>query len=292
MTDPTLRTVFAVMLGALFIAFAVMLVLAARPRSGERPLLRYAERCGLPVPAASAGDLEARMRRRRLVEAIGALVGISLAAILFAGPLGSEPLYPLAVLFPVFLVSNLIAETVITLREQLFHPRTDTPRLARPRAVGAADYIGPAARALPWIMAALVVAMAVWTTLGAGAPSLHLAAALVSALAVTVCLSIPVWDRAILARSQPATTPLELAWADALRADALNAVRSAAVALCVVAATLSVSVLLSAGDLVGWPLTLVNLAYLVVQRVYPTRGAPVPRGLFPDGIRVPAGSAA
>ncbi|MBN9177054.1 MAG: hypothetical protein J0I43_06765 [Microbacterium sp.] len=291
-----MRTISTIIMMIVSIAFVVVLVVAARPRAGERGLLKFSERSGLPIPVASADHLRARVRRGTIADAVGGLVGIGLAGVLIATPLGTSVLFPLAVVLPVVGVSVMLAGTGAAVRHSLFTPSTGAPRIARSHVTTPADYLPTIPRVLAWVVAgagliAGCVLVLVWARAGVPRPEFAVAAVIVAVVALGSSAAIPALDRAILSRPQPATTPLELAWDDEFRASTLSAVRQSSTTLGVVALFLIGLALSTSSDrALGWGPVFINLAMLVLSRIYPTNGVPLPRPLFPNGIRVAAGS--
>lgn len=300
MSDPSaLRILFGVLLAGATVAFAVATVLSAtRPTTALRALGRFADRSRLPVPAASADALKAYMRRSKVVEFAGLTVGCAVCIVLLASPLGTSPVYPIAVFAPVLLLAAMVSATVVALRERLFRPPLGSPRVARSRATTARDYLGPGRWILPWVLAGAAGAAGVWAAwmLARGAasrPEVAVIMLVIAALAVGTAIGLPRLDAAILGRPQPAGSELELAWDDALRASAVNACRQSATVLAIAAIALAVVTVVAGADGVpAWAFTLFLWAQLPIAFVYPTAGAPLRRQLHPQGIHVPLGSAA
>lgn len=104
--------------------------------------------------------------------------------------------------------------------------RPDLPRLARTRAVSITDYLPPLERGSGLIALVAVVA-------GAGCCSLAgirdpMVLVDLPALVAFSALVAQVWGRYLVSRSQHATTTVDLAWDDALRAKNLRALFEAA----------------------------------------------------------------
>lgn len=287
---------FAAVLIAVGVGCLVALILALRPDGGARRLKAYAQRAELPVPQASETALLGRMRRAKIVEMSSALAACAISGAILATPFGATALFPLTVLLPVVLVTTLLGSTALALREQLFSPTPDEPRVARAQVVRGADYLDGWQRAVTWVLAALATAGLVWVAidcLRGVAPHPEAAPVMVAMTVVALgsVLAAPFVEAAIARRPQPAATPLELAWDDALRTSAMHATRFSAGVLCVTSVLLSSLVLLpNPGSPATWPLSLVVIAQVVLSRVYPTTGSPLPRRLFPQGIHVAAGS--
>ncbi len=295
---PALPTLFAAMLAAAGLASAVLLVFSLRKNSGVGRLARYARRSELPVPADAEAALTARTRRERIVESSAALVGIALSGVVLLTPLGRSPLFPLAVFLPLVLLTVQLAGTALALRDQLFTPDARAPRVARSERVSTTDYVGKPRRVLTLLLAVLDVSVAAWVLVAwargvIAHPEVAIAVLIVAALAALLTIAIPLVEAAVLARPQAASTPLELAWADVFRSGALNGIRLSAALMCAAALLLSASALVpSAEHSVSWPVSLFVFAQVALSRVYPIAGAPLPRKLFPNGIRVPAASIA
>lgn len=288
----------AIILVGVAIAFSVVLLVSRRASSGDRRLARFADRAGLPVPAHGAYALRVRLRQSATYEAVGALIGVAVAGAILATPIGLSPVFPLAVFLPIVGLSVALSSTIVALRRSLFIPASGTPRVARSHVVTPADYVDPFPRALLWVLSSMTVlaagALAVaWIRGGVQWPEFAAAATLVAIIAVGLCAATPALDRAVLARPQPATSPLELAWDDAFRMATLNSLRLSATILCVVALFLvGLTWWTSPDDPLGWAPTLINVAILVLSLIYPTNGAPLRKRLFPQGIHVAAGSTA
>ena len=294
----TLPMFYAAMLTLLGLAFAVLLGFALRTISGVDRLARYARRSGLPVPTDGEGALTARTRRERIAESSAALVGIALSAAVLLTPLGRSPLFPLAVFLPLLLLTMQLSATTLALRDQLFAPPPAAPRVARMARMTTTDFVGAPRRALSLALAVLAACGAAWVVIASAKgvlphPEVMPAVLVVSSVAVLLTITLPAFDGAVLARPQAASTPLELAWADVFRSSALNGTRLSAALFCFAALLLSASALVpSPGPSASWPLSLFVFGQIALSRIYPTAGARLPRKLFPNGIRVAAGSTA
>lgn len=294
----TMRIYFAVILIAVGVGCLVALILARRPDSGASRLRAFAERSELPVPASEESALKRRMRREKIVELSSLIVACALNGVALASPLGLSPLYPITIFLPVLLVVSLLGRTALALREQLFAPPDDEPRIARSRDVRPADYLAPPQRVITWVLAGLALALSTWAIVASTRsmtpqPEVVIAVAVVASVVVGASIAVPFLESAILSRSQRASTPLELAWDDAFRTAAMNAARLSASMLSFIALILAtIALFLSSSYAASWPLTLVVIAQVILSRVYPTTGAPLPRRLFPQGIHVAAGSTA
>jgi hypothetical protein len=294
----TMRQFSAILLVCVAIAVTIVLLVSRRASSGDRRLARFAERAGLPVPADGADALRARLRQSATYEAVGALVGIAAAGALLSTPIGISPVFPLAVFLPIVGLSIALSSTVVALRHSVFIPTTGTPRIARSHVVKPADYVDRVPRALVWVLSSMTLVAAgalvvAWIRVGVRWPEFALAAVAVAVIALALCAATPALDRAVLARPQAATMPLELAWDDAFRMATLNSIRRSGTILCVVALFLvGLTLWTNPDDPLGWTPALINLAMFVLSYVYPTTGAPLPRRLFPQGIHITAGSTA
>lgn len=281
------RLVLAVLVGAMCVALVVVVVWAYRPTSGYRRAVRWAERTGLPFePSSLRRSIVARFRLTEIAEGWAGIATGAVSLAFLATPVGASPLYVLIVVLPTFLVSRLIAACVVSLRERLFHPAPDAPRVARIRTMRTSDYLGPVRRAVTWILAAaaggFVVALVVVGSSGVRNTAAWISAAAALTCALSACAVLPLLERAVLRTPQPASDTVELAWDDALRADALVNIRLSVAVACVLGIALAVSALWDVGADKFLPSQIVIWGQLALQIAFPPNGLALRPALRPQ----------
>ena len=217
-------------LGALALLAIGLLLYARSTRSRDRVFLQFWQKAGLPVQSDDiARAIRTRLRARTTAATVGALLGVLVsAAVLLIRPSLASPAFIWLVVVPATLISIPALGVVSTLRESLFRPPADAPRLARPTIVTLSDYVSPwRLRAAPLLVllafaltiAGVLLGLTATVDLGVflGSPALP-----VLALASAVLLAGSAASRRVLTHTQPATTELELAWDDAFRAETLR----------------------------------------------------------------------
>ena len=296
------RTISAVFLLVL-LALSIFLVVAFASRSSAYARAdRFSMHIRLPYGSSATRDSVARRGRvSGLTTAVTMLVATVLASPLLLTPVATSSAFPLLVMMPL-LVAIGFASAVVNIRERLFRPAPDAPRVARVRALGARDYLDRVRLVVPWIVAvaATVAATALavrWMQEPArvdAAPATAAVFAIVLAAVVFVALR-PV-ERLVLAQPQPATDTLELAWDDAFRTTALGALRlSAALAAWLAFALAAGAVWAGADGLFGsFANQLPAWGMIALTLVYPSTGLRLRPALYPEWLRrpVPAGGAA
>ncbi|MBW9094033.1 hypothetical protein JNB62_10095 [Microbacterium jejuense] len=282
------------------VVLLVLLVVMTRPASCYRRADAMSVRLRLPYGTAATRDVVAARSRRGTTWALtAALIGLCAAVPFLATPLAREPYFLLIAVLPCIVLPTATANVVINLRERLFHPAPDVPRIARLTRMRSRDYLGSAGARVPWVLAgvlafALVAIIAVSTAApGRLAPSA--VSAFVAAAALTLCLHAarPFLDRLVLDRPQPAADTLELAWDDAFRTETLRSLALAACQLSGIAIGMGAIAIAPTATL--WAAVAMQLptwGAIVPQFVYVGwNGRPLQPALYPDWLRAPAGSA-
>lgn len=274
-----------VLLAAAFVGVSVYVALSRRPMSGYRPAFAWAERVGLPLDDA---QLRARVVRRfraaRLLDGSAMLIAIVVAAAFLPTTWGGSVLLVLVVLLPVGLLLDLVATLALGLRDHVFAPSAESPRIARMSPLTVADYLGQPRRLTLGVVSTIgIVAMIVVVTVSLGSPEsvradLAVIALGVGVAAIVTLTQLPRFDLAILERSQPASTLAELAWDDSLRAGMLGTVRRSIAVAFIVVLALAIGALSAGSDSTFGVATQVALwGQLLLQQIYPSNGIPRPR---------------
>ncbi len=294
----------------------VVLIVSARPGWGDASAYRTSMRARLPFGNdAVHRSVRARLRRITRVNMWGLLGAIVVLGVLFlATPLASTP-YALWILTLLILVVALAGGTLVgQLRERLFAPEPEAPRIARLTDLRTRDYLGAWRTVTPVVL--LIAATAGTLVLGiltvSGRVPLEMllltAGALV--LAIAAAIGTRLLERHVLAQPQPASDTLELAWDDLFRVDALSSMRMSAamtawLPLGMVGAML-VSLVIDGGISLftsGPPFRsspdLTELMTLfpwwgipVLQIVYTLGNGRLPAALYPAFLRTPVGAPA
>ncbi len=220
--------------GLALLGSGLALVYSSRVDAAYRRASRWADRTELPLLDETDPlwpPLIAYFRRSGIADAVGLLAGSLLTVPFLFTPLGENPLFILIVFVPALMLTAAVTAVGVGVREQLFSPAADEPRIARTRALRTADYLGPVriwcGRILMVGGLTLLVTLGVtWVRTPAQVESgTGRAAIVIGVLALVGSVLFPIVERAILARSQPASTPLQMAWNDAVRAGVLATVR-------------------------------------------------------------------
>ena len=212
--------IIAVVLGALSF---VPLFLQARAET-------VAYRLDIPLPESQYHTVRTRLARRYRGIAIGGLLGATIAVVTIpAPPAGSDGFD--AVLLVIGLVFTGMALGVSV--ASAWRPVARDPgavTMARVEAVRLSDYIAPIElQGARVVVGASVVLVIVALARGMG-PSTALAAVL-SGLSIASLVFFEVFGRRVVARPQPASTPEELKWDDALRSAVLRDIVTAPLGL-------------------------------------------------------------
>lgn len=302
-TDPTItRTMNAVFLLVMLILCVCILLAYASRSSAYARADRFSLRVRLPFGSGVTRESVARRGRvDRLATAITMLVTTVIGAPLLLTPLGTTTAFVFVLVIPMLVASGFVS-AVVNVRERLFHPAPDAPRVARARALGSRDYLDPFRLSLPWALGlAATLALAALTTRWILDPSridgpLAAAAILATVIGAAVFVALRPVEQLVLAQPQPASDTLELAWDDAFRATTLGALRlSAALTAWLACALALCSLWLGADGLFSTFATQVpTWGVIALTFVYPSTGRRLRAGLYPDWLRlpVPVGGAA
>lgn len=294
--DPEfMRGLNAVLLLALVLTCIGLAVAFASRSSAHARADRFSERVRLPYGTmATRESVVRRARVSSLTTALTLLVAIVLTTPLLLTPLATSPTFPIIAIMPA-LIATGFASAVVNVRERLFHPAPDAPRIARPRALSPRDYLSPVRRLLPWFLAACAVFAMTWmVTEWVGTASNvdgAFAATAIFAAAITagVAIAVPVLDKLVLAQPQPATDTLELAWDDAFRATALSALRLSAALAAWMTCALAIGAVWIGSDALfaSFATQVPTWGMIALQFVYPSTGRRLRAELYPDWLRQP-----
>lgn len=286
-TNVVIVTLSGVLAGC-YLAWALL------PSSSERRALRWSENADLPLQESPIADrIVARLRRDAITAAAGAAVGVALCALALLSPVGKDPNFPITFLLPSMLTVSALVSAAVGVRAHLFAPDPLSRRVARPRALTSADYLGFTRRTL-WLATAILSLCAViwasWLLLHPApsfTPGLAVAALVIGLLGVGGVPLVNRFERALLERAQPASTPIELAWDDLFRIATLHSVRIACAAPGVTSAALLLAAITGdrflASQIIVWSL-------LALQLVFPTTSPGLPTRLRPRLQSAPAGN--
>jgi predicted membrane protein len=231
---------------AIAIVFSFTPLASSKPATRPRELDKYARRMGIAVPADIEDRIVARLIRRERALLAGGLTGIILAVLVsLVLPGGFAAGYVPVLVFGGLGIGSALGAALASSSTALIPPTG--PRVARPTTPVLGDYVptleSRCARLLPAV--ALAAVAGAWIAYSAGAlgdarltsgyiwtsAGAWLAYASVAALLVAGLLS-----RRILDRGQPASSATDLAWNDALRAQALRDLHAMPVVLGLVSA--------------------------------------------------------
>ena len=189
----------------------------------------FARSVGLELPPPLRAAVTARIARRHRAGSVGMILGTAAAAFLLATDTrSSENFASPFLLFAGSFVGLAIGVAISSVTSS----RTTDPdavKYARTAAVALDDYVAPLERTGARIVVALAVA-AVIAAYATGVVANPVLAAL-GGLAVASLVLFEVAGRRLVERSQPATSPAELAWDDAVRASQLRDIVTAPLTL-------------------------------------------------------------
>lgn len=305
--------VFNVVLWCLFAAVPIVfLIVTVRPTWGDGRAYETSMRAKLPFGSdAVHQSVRARLRRIIRTNMWGMLGAILVVGTLFlATPIATTP-YAMWILALLVVVGVLAGGTLIAqLRERLFSPAPEAPRVARMTMMRTRDYLGGWRTLTPVVLlvtaGAGTIGVAVATAVGLTSVGVLLMTAGGLLFAVAVAVGTRWAERRVLAQPQPASDTLELAWDDLFRGDALGSMRmSAAMTAWLplgLAAALLVSLVIDAGITIlvpgAIPTSTVGLGDLmdlfpwwgipVLQVLYTLGSGKLPASLYPDFLRQPA----
>lgn len=270
-------------------ALAAVAIAAARlwPAS---PFEEEALRRDVPLPDAALGAQIVRYRRRvrTLSYATWWLAMAAVGGPLVGGVFGAEFAMTGTTVGVLVIAAMFLGEALARAVSRPFRPAPGSVRLTRQRRVTPAMFVNRRTTMIPRVAAAIAGALAVATIIVLIATDRHdlfaAGAALIAGL-VVVMLTTNILQRVITSRPQPLGSLTELAWDDALRADAVVAARCAMVVLTLCTAIgLGIVLLTALGR--SWTAvsdTTVNATLVaciaVVSLLFPWRPAPVPAAL-------------
>jgi len=219
-----------VLLGAGAVVAVVALVVAQTRDWQTKAFLTFGNRVHLWVSdEVITAAVTRRLRLSASGAAIGALVGIGVAlVIVLVSPAIQLRSLIYLVVFPIVLVSVTLIPVGLSLRDELYRHDDDAPRVARTIPVGVRDYLSPArfwaAPVFGFIAVVLLIVGVALSTTGRIEGQRFFASPALPWTVVVIFLLGLGWVAAtrIVGGNQTATDGLELAWSDALRADALR----------------------------------------------------------------------
>lgn len=216
----------------------VVAVLMLFPRFRRAAVTQTGNSVGLAVTPQLEPALRRRFAGRTVASLVGALIGLALAvSALFADlvPLrGSTDVAEFWLVFGGFFTGAAVATSIYALAAKPARPSGE--RYARSGAVDLRDYLAPIDRlgariAVAFGVATLIAATAV-SAAGLTDSNAALSVGGLIVVAGVVALGLSEFaSRRILARPQPAGSPAELAWDDALRAQSLREIVTAPLCL-------------------------------------------------------------
>jgi len=226
--DPVITVVSALVLTG----FVIRLIYSSRSETRQRKLQAYSRQVGLAVVPEIVSELRKRIYRRERSAIFGAMAGLCVGAVLVAGMDGSRSPWSGLLLGIAVTVGTTMGLLVIDARAA-FAPAAEEPRVARAVSPGLADYVTKLDRAfslglltlatLGYIVVLGIIALNPERTFDeVSVRSILWPAGLLLALATVATLVTWAAVNALLARGQPASTYVELAWSDAFRSTTLR----------------------------------------------------------------------
>ncbi len=207
-------------------------------RVNAKQLERFRSSVALPLPPALAAPVLARIGSRERWALCGGVIGIATGVLLTLLLRWEEPPGVL-IMFGVALGGGIGGGLATVLAA--YRAPAGAPRLARPRRTQIKDYMPsrhlvPARGMLGRVLVACALELAL--TLAGGRPVTVVLVALATCAGVSLAVSAltEVVARLVVDRPQRASSSLELAWDDVLRADAAHQLTINQVVTCAVAA--------------------------------------------------------
>ena len=295
--DPEfVRALNAALLLILFLITILLTVASASHSSSYARADRFSQRVRLPYGSpATRGSVTRCLRTSSLATAITMATTTVVVSPVLLTPLATSVTFSFVVVMLMLVATGLVS-TVVSIRERLFHPAPEARRIARARALGAADYLGPLHRALPWILgAAAAIALGgllvEWIRHPGQVDQAFATAAVFGAFVATgVFVGTPALERRVLAQPQPAGDTLELAWDDALRSTALGSLRLSAALTAWMTLALAIGAMWLGSDALFSSLAqqLPTWGVIALTFVYPSTGRRLRADLYPEWLRAPA----
>ncbi|WP_347978854.1 hypothetical protein [Microbacterium sp. ProA8] len=294
--DPeTVRAFSGAFLLAMLVLCIGLVVAMSSKTSAYARADRFSLRVRLPYGTTATRDSVARRGRvSSLTTAITMLVTTVVLSPLLLTPVAASPAFPIIVVIPL-LVATGFASAVVNVRERLFRPAPDAPRVARARALGAVDYLDRFRLVLPWVLAVAAAlaftALALqWVRQPARVDDAFAAAAVFAAVvSVVVFAALPAVERLVLTQPQPASDTLELAWDDAFRTTALSALRLSAALSAWLACALALGALWLGADVLfsTFASQVPTWGLIALTFIYPSTGRRLRTNLYPEWLRRP-----
>ena len=212
-------------IGAGYLVFLALLLFVVRPKANAKRIQVVVNSVGLPLTSEIEPRVKATLRREVWIGFLSIAVALALAS---GSTIVAKVTVPGQVFFIDFtavLLAIGISSAVVTGVREDARQRSQV-RFARLRSVTIGDYRSWAERWAPRVVVVLSLAVFAFRVVaspgGAGSTPAFL---FVYAGAIIVSLAIyEVTSRTLVRRGQPAGSALELAWDDALRSRALNAI--------------------------------------------------------------------
>ena len=212
-------------IGAIFLAFLAFLFFVVRPKNLTQRIQVVANNAGLPLTAEIEPMVVGTLRRDVRIGFASVAVGVAIAS---AGMVIAGEHSPGAIVF-IDMSAVLLAigiGGVIGFVAQEDARQKSQVRFARLSSVGISDYRAPLEQWMTRVVIILALAAFIFRVVaGTGGIAATPPFLFVYAAAMLVSLGIcEIASRALVRRGQPAGSPLELAWDDALRSRALSSI--------------------------------------------------------------------
>ena len=240
--DPSLLVTWVLVPAAAGYALAAPSLL--RRRHARQGLPRWTRLVDLPVPRDAGPTIASHLTARRVGCDVGGAAAVAVTA-LWGVTLGGGA--TISSWWPIVLLSSLFVGAAIGGAIGAFRAATrpiagDAVRVARSTVARLEDYVAPLER---WAARLVAVSPVVVLIAVLAAPNGAVVAGPVSAAAASVLVLAvaEVGARAVLRGRQPAGSDLELAWQDAIRAQALRSILGVPVAVGVYACAAALSAL-------------------------------------------------
>ncbi|WP_109209264.1 MULTISPECIES: hypothetical protein [Microbacterium] len=299
--DPPFALAFnAAFLAILLVVLTIIAISVSARRAAYAAADRFSMRVRLPYGTeATRESVARRLRTGSIATSLTMVVTTFALSPLLLTPVATTVTFMFIVVMVILVATGLVS-AVVSIRERLFHPAPAAPRIARPRALRTADYLGPFPRLLPWILGGIATAAVGLMVVRRAArpedvePAFAATAVFATIGAVAVFVAMPFIERRVLAQPQPASDTLELAWDDALRTTALGSVRLSAALTAWMALALALGAVWIGSDALfsSFAQQLPTWGVIALTFVYPSNGRRLRGDLYPDWLGRPAPTSA
>lgn len=224
----------------------------ARSRGSVERMRAHGAKRGLPVLPATDEEAVARAQRRGAAVLIPVILTVipTCVAVAILLDVDAPAATDLVLLVPVIIAMS-IASALCSGSQRVFSPAAGAPRIARTERRRVRDLLGVGptrvsqfAVVIATLMAALCLGIAIFRS----APATIIVVVLLTTGCAILITVLRLAERSVLARPQPISSMGQLAWDDAMRADAVSLARTAMTQLAIVITLGAPAAVVASGD--------------------------------------------